>query len=67
MFYGATSARIWQSAARLVDKILRGSKPGDRPVEQPTKIELVVSLPAARGMCLTIPQSILAHADEIIE
>jgi len=66
MFYGATSARIWQSA-RLVDKILRGPKPSDRPVEQATKIELVVNLRAARGMGLTIPQSILAHADEIIE
>ena len=50
MFYGATSARIWQSAARLIDKILRGSKPSDRPVEQPTKIELVLNLRAARWM-----------------
>lgn len=65
MFYGATSARIWQSAARLVDKILRGSKPSDRPVEQPTKIELVVNLRGRMG--LTIPHSILAHADEVIK
>jgi len=55
----------WRS--QVEDRVLRGSKPGDRPVEQPTKIELVVSLPAARGMCLTIPKSILAHADEVIE
>src|SRR6516225_583645 len=65
--YGPDYADMWRRAADLVDKILRGTKPGDIPVEQPTKFEFVINLTAAKALGLTIPASYLSLADELIE
>jgi len=67
MSFGPNYPAMFQRAAEYVDKILRGTKPGDIPVEQPTKFNLVVNLSTARALGLTIPESFLSLADEVIE
>ena len=67
MSYGPNFPALFQRAAEYVDKILRGAKPSDLPVEQPTKFDLVVNLKTAKELGLTIPTALLAAADEVIE
>jgi putative ABC transport system substrate-binding protein len=67
MAYGANVPDQFRRAADFVDKILRGTKPGDIPVEQPTKFDLVINLTTAKALHLKIPESFLLRADEVIE
>jgi len=67
MSYFPNREEVWRHSAVYVDKILKGAKPADLPVEQPTKFDLVINLKTAKALDLTIPPSLLQRADEVIQ
>ena len=67
MSYGPNTPGLWRHSTAFVEKILKGAKPADLPVEQPTQFELVVNLKTARAIGITLPQTIIVRADRVIE
>lgn len=67
MAYGPNRPELWRRAATFVDKILRGAKPGDLPVEQPVRFDLAINVKTAERLQLTIPAAVLVRADQVIE
>ena len=67
MFYGPNYPDLWRRVATYIDKILKGTKPADLPVEQPTKFEFVINLKTAKQIGLTIPPNVLVRADRVIK
>ena len=67
MSYGANQPELYKRAATYVDRVLNGSKPADLPVEQPTKLELLINLKTAKALRLAIPQTLILQADQVID
>ena len=67
MSYDASIFEIWRRAATYVDRIAKGANPGDLPIQQPTKFELIINLKAAKAVGLDIPSSLILRADQVIE
>ena len=67
MSYGPNTAELWRSGARQIGNILKGTKPGDLPVEQPTRFDLIINLKTAKTLGISVPATLLAQATEVME